>query len=173
MKGERAVLSISTSSIQASETRRMGDLGHKHHSNTAIERTPTETGAVLLLRSRRCFDVYAVLRPDSDQESDIRLKLFKLYCCFPEKSVKASRHTNYGVSRGVPANDFEIVSLSPHQKALQTSGTCQQSIAIDCWGIRWSASHESIVPLTFRCLGKIIAIVSRRDQWSGRRAAGS
>ena len=75
----------------------------------------TETDALLLLRSRGCFDLYAVLRSDSDQGSDIGLRVLKLNCCFPEKPVKASWHTDYGVFGGVPANDFEIMSLTPHQ----------------------------------------------------------
>ena len=62
--------------------------------------TLTETDALLLLRSRRCFDLYAVLCSDSDQGIDIGLKSLKLYCCFPEKPVKASRHTDYGVFGG-------------------------------------------------------------------------
>jgi hypothetical protein len=56
--------------------------------------------------------VYAVGCSDPDQASDIGLKFLKLYCCFPEKPVKASRHTDYGVFGGVPANDFEIMSLT-------------------------------------------------------------
>ena len=76
----------------------------------------TETDA-FLLKSRRCVDVHAVLRSDSDQGSgsDIGLKFLRLYCCFPEKPIKAARYTNNGVFRGVPANDFEIMSLTPHQ----------------------------------------------------------
>src|SRR5258708_14437240 len=83
--------------------------------SAAMKLTPNETDALLLLRSRRRFDVYAVLCSDSDQGSDIGLKFLKLYCCFPEKPVKASRHTDYGVFGGVPANDFEIMSLTPYQ----------------------------------------------------------